>query len=633
MAIGVFHVMRSQPLDERNTEDMAKKPTTAAAQQQPEVDTVAVQQERTTLPLNTIVEWPHNPRRTRDAARIAQRAKNLLSQGQLMPMIVVATGNGDFHFAIDGETRRLGMNLNVAAGTSEPDMPVDVKILAADTPLKTLLAIAMAVNTERDEMNPIEQMEGFTAMHDAGLKHRDIAEMYNLSVKQVIQRISLGRLVDWARDLVRTGVRQIGWAEAMTIGSPAQQQRVVAEIAANPSAYPDRASVHADFTRGNIPAESALFDAGLLASSTMVDLFSHGTGGGSFTDPDAFWKLQMAEVTKIVDGLKETHKEVRLIDRQRFNDAGWSTGGEPKKSVAVVVTYDDGSVVVREGMVPPAHEAKAAVQAAASDDGDFLSDGATFSDDLTHVDEAPVVKIETSPLDAAGRDTIGYLGAQVVAGLKVAVASDARKAMAFVIASTLTRNGGLASSMQINGVGIDARQQTSESFVQLTALRGRRDAIAKAAGILGVTSPAKVVALLLQMEDGELQELFAWTVAESVSTPLQNTTFDLVEALGAEPMPGWSIEQAYLDTLTTAQTRALAAEVVPIAEQPSRNATITQVRKSIIETVEADALQINWVEGQTGWLPPQISGPRAEARARADAAAQSVVDAAAAQAA
>jgi len=610
---------------------MAKKPTTAA--QQPEVEIPAIPQERATLPLNKIVEWPHNPRRTRDSVRIVQRAKNMLEQGQIMPLLVVSTGSGDLFYAVDGEGRRLAMNINVSNGASEPDMPVDVRILDADTSLSGLIAIAMAVNTMRDEMNPIEQMEGFTAMSDAGMKHRDIAEMYNLSVKQVVQRISLGRLIEPARDLVRTGVRQIGWAEAMTIGSPAQQQRVVAEIAANPSAYPDRHSVHADFTRGNIPAESALFDTSLLATTTVVDLFSHGTNGGSFNDPDAFWKLQMPEVRKLVEGLKETHSEVRLIDRQRFNDAGWSTGGDPATSVAVVVTFDDGSVVVREGMVPPAHESNSAVQAATSDEGDFLSDGDTFSDDLATVLDAPVVRIETSPLDAAGRDTVGYLGAQVVAGLKVAVASDARRAMAFVIASTLTRNGGLASSMQINGVGIDTKQQTSESFVRLTALRARRDAIAKSAGVLGVTSPAKVVALLLEMDEAEMAELFAWTVAESVSTPLQNSTFDVVEALGAEPMPGWSIEPAYLDTLTTAQTRALASEVVPVADQPSRNATMTQVRKAIVNAVEADALQINWVAGETGWLPPQIAKPRDEAKARADAAAQAAASKATAQAA
>lgn len=607
---------------------MAKKPTSAAATQ-PEIETQAVPTLRATLPLNKIIEWPHNPRRTRDSGRIVQRAKNLLEQGQIMPFLVVSTGDGDLFYAVDGESRRMAMNINVSAGKSEPDMFVDVRILDADTPLSGLIAIAMAVNTMRDEMNPIEQMEGFTAMNDAGMKHRDIAEMYNLSVKQVVQRISLGRLIDPARDLVRTGVRQIGWAEAMTMGSPTQQQRVVAEIAANPSAYPDRHSVHADFTRGNIPVESALFDTSLLSKSTVVDLFSHGTGGGSFNDPDAFWKLQMPEVQKLVAGLKETHGEVRLIDRQRFNDAGWSTGGDPKTSVAVVVTFDDGSVVVREGMVPPAHESKAGVQAAASDEGDFLADGSTFSDDLTIVDDAPVVKIETSPLDAANRDTIGYLGAQVVAGLKVAVASSQRMAMAFVIASTLTRNGGLASSMQINGVGIDTKQQTSESFVRLTALRARRDAIAKKAGVLGVASPAKVIATLMEIDEGELSELFAWTVAESVSTPLQSSTFDVVEALGAEPMPGWSIEPAYLDTLTTAQTRALASEVVPVADQPSRNATLTQVRKAIVQAVEADALQTNWVAGETGWVPPQIAKPQAEARARADAAAQGAVDAAA----
>src|SRR3546814_12302942 len=51
--------------------------------------------------------------------------------------------------------------------------------------------------------------------------------------------------------------------------------------------------------------------------------------------------------------LRQTHANVKFVDRTRFDDAGWTTGGEPSESTAVVITHDDGSVEIREGLIPP----------------------------------------------------------------------------------------------------------------------------------------------------------------------------------------------------------------------------------------------------------------------------------------
>src|SRR3546814_17716107 len=82
-------------------------------------------------------------------------------------------------------------------------------------------------------MNPIEEMEAYSAMAQAGIKVRAIAETFGIDNKVVEQRLALGNLVPSARDLVRSGKRQMGWAQAMTVGSPASQERLVAEIDVN----------------------------------------------------------------------------------------------------------------------------------------------------------------------------------------------------------------------------------------------------------------------------------------------------------------------------------------------------------------------------------------------------------------
>src|SRR3546814_19309788 len=84
---------------------------------------------------------------------------------------------------------------------------------------------------------------------------RAIAETFGIDKKVVEQRLALGNLVPSARDLVRSGKRQMGWAQAMTVGSPASQERIVAEIDVNSAAHLDGSSVRVELTRGNIPVK------------------------------------------------------------------------------------------------------------------------------------------------------------------------------------------------------------------------------------------------------------------------------------------------------------------------------------------------------------------------------------------
>src|SRR3546814_6273729 len=106
----------------------------------------------------------------------------------------------------------------------------------------------------------------------AGIKVRAIAETFGIDKKVVEQRLALGNLVPSARDLVRSGKRQMGWAQAMTVGSPASQERIVAEIDVNSAAHLDGSSVRVELTRGNIPVTSALFDRSEEHTSELQSL-------------------------------------------------------------------------------------------------------------------------------------------------------------------------------------------------------------------------------------------------------------------------------------------------------------------------------------------------------------------------
>lgn len=577
------------------------------------------------VPLNKLVEWPNNPRKTRNQLGLDSTAASLNTNGQLMPVLVRRIEGQDLFHVIDGERRRQCWNVNVDKGLMQADAEVRTFILDPSTPEADLIAIATIANVEREQMNPIEEMEAYVAMRRSGLKERQIAEQFNITPQQVRQRVSLGDLVEGARDLIRSGKRQLRWAQMMTIGSEAQQERIVAEINANPQAYVDGHAVQMEMTRGNIPVSSALFDPTELADCIARNLFET-TDEGSFKDVERFWKRQDEEIQKLVAEHEATHSRVDLYKGRRFNDAGWMRGGEPEDSVAVIVVKDDGSVTVHTGMVAPGgyYEEK-------GDEGDVFADApAMFGSDLEEmiVDEDDGAPTRSEPVRAfdpmlsATKATEAYLEGQIVAGLRLRAARDVRVSMAFVIAQTLTRHGKLASSMEISGFNLDPELRTSNVFQKLEARRASFDAILRNSGLLGVRSPSKAVELLLDLADEQIFELFSWSVSQSVNPGLTSIAFETMEVLEERPMDGWTIDQTYIETLSNAQKRALAEQVVPIATQPNRNASIPVVVRSIIASVEADALQGDWTDGDEGWLPPQITSLRAQAVKSMDDEAQ-----------
>ncbi|WP_162814999.1 ParB/RepB/Spo0J family partition protein [Erythrobacter aureus] len=589
------------------------------------------------ITLNLLTEWEGNPRKTRGEAAIEQMSASIDQLGQQAPLIVFQPeGEAGFQ-VVEGETRRRALNALADRGSIEADAEIRCWVLPADTDEATLKAIAVAANTVREQMNPIEEMEAFLDLAKSGLSLQAIADMFNYGMQTVKQRLALGELVEGARDLVRTGKRTIGWAQAMTVGSPEGQERVVNAILANEGAFPDSASVKAELTRGQIPVSSALFDPQELSDCLACDLFSQD--GDHFTDVNKFWERQGQEIQKKIDDLNETHADVKFIDRTRFDDAGWTTGGEEAESTAVIIAYDDGSVEVRTGLIPPAIEED-------DGEGDFLADAedhygsaleldgndldaaeatATAANDGSDADasaapaDAPA-KAKVNPLDNATKDTASLLTAQVSAALKIAVASDHRLSMAFVVASTLTRRGP-ASSMQIAGLPIDTRNHGSQVFTQLQTKRAARDRIVTEAGVAGMTSPAGVIAKLMELEDGLLEQLFAYTVADSIAAGVDEDTMDIFDAVGVDVLAGWQIDEAYLATLNNAQIRVLATEVVETSNQPSPRAARGLVEKAIMEAVDGDALAGNFMSDDASWSPPQVLKAIQNAAARRDQAA------------
>src|SRR3546814_16662100 len=85
------------------------------------------------IALNLLIEWPENPRKTRNDADVVQMSTNLLKAGQLAPLIVFKPTGESLYSVIEGETRRRAFNMNATAGKIDADAEIRRWVMPEDT--------------------------------------------------------------------------------------------------------------------------------------------------------------------------------------------------------------------------------------------------------------------------------------------------------------------------------------------------------------------------------------------------------------------------------------------------------------------------------------------------------------------
>lgn len=552
-----------------------------------------------TVSLNQLIPWGENPRKHRANEAITQMIASLKANGQFQPLLAVETENNLYH-VVEGETRRLAFQMMVATNDIPDDHPIRVWILPNTLTHSELLNIALAGNTVRRSLDPLDECDAFAGLLKTGMTEAQVADAYALSRGVVRQRLALSRLIPAAKDMVRKNIRNLGWAQAMTLGNEADQQRICDNIATNNASYMDSNAVKMELNRTRIPLANALFDPSILCDSISRDLFD--TDSDHFTDKDAFWKAQQDAIDSKIEELGNTHNAVHVIDRADFNDIGWTRGGEPASSTAVLIIKDDGSVEILEGMIPPAEAEESLDQNAQ----DFI-DNVDIEDTLGDTSTASTGARIRRALDKPAPSTSQYLSAQIAAGLKVNVASNERLAKIIVVASALT-NAKTGIIIEPDNITLSREQRTSDVFHAFNNRRSSRDVIITKIFPSGIKKLnfEEVVETLTSLTNSDLDAVFSWSVADAMTAGMDQRTTSMSVALGVMPMTGWRIEQAYLDSLTTPQIRELAAEFAP--SQAAYCATAKRSKlEDIIMTAVNTAIANDDIDSPImNWLPPQI---------------------------
>ena len=178
----------------------------------------------TSLPLQKVEPNPNQPRHRFDEEELQALADSISEHGILQPLAVRKL-EGGFYQIIAGERRWRAARL---AGLQE----VPVVVVEADD--KTVMELALIENLQRQDLNPMEEAEGYRVLtEEYGLTQEEAAARVGKSRPAVANALRLLALPDEVRELVEKGELSAGHARAiLSLPTKAKQKTAAQRILA-----------------------------------------------------------------------------------------------------------------------------------------------------------------------------------------------------------------------------------------------------------------------------------------------------------------------------------------------------------------------------------------------------------------
>lgn len=319
----------------------------------PATNTLAQFADSGTLPLHLIINSPLNPRKTFNEDALSDLADSIASQGLLQNLVVRHNSAGDGTFVlVAGERRWRAMNKLSAEQRLPEDLQrgIPCRVLSADDAQH--LALALMENLQREEVNPMEEAEGFAQLQTldpATYTTTAIAEKLGKTGKAgqryVQQRLALvEKLLPEAQDALREGKISFTMARQLTMAPMAYQKAA----AKNLTGFKSASDIRMFLTKDMVPVDKAFFAVEGCGLEIVEDPES---GDRYFTDKKAFLAEQKTAVaTKVAELGQEWAwaKELDYFSEWQYPDR---TEDRAEGGAIVVLRGYDMTVEVYTGLV------------------------------------------------------------------------------------------------------------------------------------------------------------------------------------------------------------------------------------------------------------------------------------------
>lgn len=166
----------------------------------------ATSPEHMSVPIESIVKNPFQPRKLFDEAALEDLTASIREHGVLQPLLVRKLEKGGYEL-IAGERR-----LQAAGRAGLKEVPV--RVCEADD--KNSLEVSLIENLQREGLNPIEEADGYRMLADRfGLIQEEIAKRVGKGRATVANALRLLDLQDEIREMIRLGRLSAGHAKVL----------------------------------------------------------------------------------------------------------------------------------------------------------------------------------------------------------------------------------------------------------------------------------------------------------------------------------------------------------------------------------------------------------------------------------
>jgi ParB family chromosome partitioning protein len=257
------------------------------------------------IPLNKLLAWNGNVRKTGVEERLEELTASIAAHGVLQSLVVRKANRGKFAI-IAGRRRYLALSSLAKGGTIPPDAPVPCRIVPGSA---DATEISLTENVVRAPMHPADQYEAFRELIDSGSTIADIAARFGISEVAVRQRLKLARVSPALLEAYRGGELSLEQIQAFAISDDHEaQERLLGEMSRWNS---DPKDIRAALTQDEIPATDnrARFVSPevyeMAGGAIRRDLFAQGTDGIFLLNPDILDRLALAKLEAEADKIRQ----------------------------------------------------------------------------------------------------------------------------------------------------------------------------------------------------------------------------------------------------------------------------------------------------------------------------------------
>ena len=174
-----------------------------------------------TLPVSQIESCRNQPRKNFDQTKLEELADSIRQHGIIQPLTVRKLASG-YYQIIAGERRWRAARL---AGLT------DVPAIVIEADDQKAMELAMIENLQREDLDPIEEAQGFRALIEQyGMTQEEAARRVGKSRSAVANSMRLLDLTQALQELVAQGKISAGHARAILPLSPSMRVKAVTEI-------------------------------------------------------------------------------------------------------------------------------------------------------------------------------------------------------------------------------------------------------------------------------------------------------------------------------------------------------------------------------------------------------------------